>query len=364
MREHTTERVRAGRGLPLRHAGAVLLAALTAATVLSSPARAGAPGRAPGLPAGCAGTSPVVCHFAVAPGTYEVTALLGGATAGSTGVSAETRRTMLAETATAAGRTVRRGFTVNVREPEGEPTGPAGSPGLDLRFDGAAPLLAGLRVTPAPRAPQLFLAGDSTVCDQAGEPYTGWGQQLPQYLRAGISVANYADSGEGSQSFLDTPALFPAVESRVGRGDLVLVQLAHNDKQTPADVYRANLTEMTDRVRARGSRPVLVTPIVRRWFNADGTLDNGTALNVNGLGVDLPAEMRALARDRDIPVVDLTALTKRRVEELGPEASKALFLHDEKRDNTHTSVRGATEFAALVLGELRAQRLIPGRVVR
>ncbi|MFD5746907.1 rhamnogalacturonan acetylesterase [Streptomyces sp. NPDC127033] len=368
MREHTgertTERPRAGRGASVRHAGAVLLAALTVATALSSPARAGAPERAPGLPAGCAGTSPVVCHFAVAPGTYEVTALLGGATAGSTGVSAETRRTMLAETATAAGRTVRRGFTVNVREPEGEPTGPAGSPGLDLRFDGAAPLLAGLRVTPAPRAPQLFLAGDSTVCDQAGEPYTGWGQQLPQYLRAGISVANYADSGEGSQSFLDTPALFPAVESRVGRGDLVLVQLAHNDKQTHADVYRANLTEMTDRVRARGGRPVLVTPIVRRWFNADGTLDNGTALNVNGLGVDLPAEMRALARDRGIPLVDLTALTKRRVEELGPEASKALFLYDEKRDNTHTSVRGATEFAALVLGELRAQRLIPGRVVR
>ncbi|MFJ2559756.1 MULTISPECIES: rhamnogalacturonan acetylesterase [unclassified Streptomyces] len=362
-REQGQERERArakGRGALARHTGALALAALTAATALSSPAQA----RPPRLPAGCAGTSPVVCHVDVPPGTYEVSALLGGATAGSTGVSAETRRTMLDETATAAGRTVRRGFTVDVREPEGEPTGPSGTPGLDLRFDGAAPLLAGLRVTPAPRTPQLFLAGDSTVCDQAGEPYTGWGQQLPQYLRGGISVANYSDSGEGSQSFLDTPALFPAVESRVGRGDLVLVQLAHNDKQTPADVYRANLTEMTDRVRARGGRPVLVTPIVRRWFNADGTLDNGTALNVNGLGVDLPAEMRALARDRNIPLVDLTALTKHRVEELGPEASKALFLYDEKRDNTHTSVRGATEFAALVLGELRAQRLIPARVVR
>lgn len=66
---------------------------------------------------------------------------------------------------------------------------------------------------------------------------------------------------------------------------------------------------MTDGVRAEGGRPVLVTPIVRRWFNADGTLDNGTALLVNGLGVDLPAEVRTLAAEHDIPLVDLTALT-------------------------------------------------------
>ncbi|WP_063756847.1 rhamnogalacturonan acetylesterase [Streptomyces sp. NRRL F-5135] len=312
----------------------------------------------------CAGTAPVVCHFALPPGTYEVTALLGGATAGRTAVTAESRRTVLAETATAPGRTVRRGFTVDVRDPEGEPTGPVGSPGLDLRFGGAAPLLAALRVTPAPRAPRLFLAGDSTVCDQAAEPYSGWGQQLPRYLRQGISVANYADSGEGSQSFLDNPALFPAIEARVRPGDLVLVQLAHNDKQTPADVYRANLTAMAERVRERGGRPVLVTPVVRRWFNTDGTLANGTALHVNGLGVDLPAEMRALAARLDAPLVDLTALTRSRVEEWGPEASKALFLYDEKRDNTHTSERGATEFAALVLGELRAQGLVRASMVR
>lgn len=121
---------------------------------------------------------------------------------------------------------------------------------------------------------------------------------------------------------------------------------------------------MIERVRHRGGRPVLVTPIVRRWFNADGTLDNATALNVNGLGVDLPAQMRSLAADLTVPLIDLTALTKSRVEHLGPEASKALFLYDEKRDNTHTSARGATEFAALVLGELRAQRLVPGRLMR
>ncbi|MEW1720343.1 rhamnogalacturonan acetylesterase [Streptomyces sp. NPDC093109] len=347
--------------------------ALAALTVLgglaAAPVQAHGPGHGPGhaRPTAldrCTGTAPVVCHFDVPPGTYEVEALLGGATAGSTAVAAESRRTMLAETATAAGRTVRRAFTIDVRDPEGEPTGPAGSPGLDLRFGGAAPLLAGLRVTPAPHSPQLLLIGDSTVCDQIGEPYTGWGQQLPQFVRRGLSVANYADSGEGTGSYLATPALFPTVESRVRQGDVVLIQLAHNDKQTPADVYRANLTTMIARLEARGGRPVLVTPIVRRWFNADGTLDNAPALNVNELGVDLPAQLRGLAAERDIPLIDLTALTKRLVEEAGPEGSKAFFLYNEKRDNTHTSEYGATRFATLVRDELRAQQLVPARVLR
>ncbi|MBA2947759.1 rhamnogalacturonan acetylesterase [Streptomyces sp. PSKA28] len=355
----------------MRRAGTALLATLTAATALGAApvahadadvdAQAQAQARA--IAPDCTGTAPVVCHADVAPGTYTVIVTLGGDEAGSTSVTAETRRTLLAETATAAGEKVRRTFTVDVRTPEGEPTGPAGSPGLDLYLGGASPKLDSLKVVPAPGTPKIVLVGDSTVCDQPGDPYSGWGQQLPQYLRRGIAVANYADSGEGSQSVLDNPALFPAALERVRHDDLVLIQLAHNDKQTPRDVYRANLTTMIESVRERGGTPVLVTPIVRRWFNSDGTLNNGTALLVNGLGVDLPAEMRSLSAELDVPLIDLTALTKQRVEELGPEASKALYLYNEKRDNTHTSVRGATEYATLVLGELRAQHLVDDRVL-
>ncbi|MGO4759291.1 carbohydrate esterase, partial [Streptomyces sp. 2MCAF27] len=214
-----------------------------------------------------------------APGTYDVTAVLGGADAGSTAVTAESRRTLLAATPTAAGQRVERSFTVDVREPEGEPTGPSGSPGLDLSFGGDAPRLADLKVTPARRA-QLFLAGDSTVCDQIADPYSGWGQQIPQFFKRGLSVANYADSGESSGSFLADPRLFPTMRPLIRDGDTVLIQFAHNDKQTTAANYRANLTALIDGVRARGGAPVLVTPIVRRWFNTDGTLNNGTALHV------------------------------------------------------------------------------------
>ncbi|TPQ23846.1 rhamnogalacturonan acetylesterase [Streptomyces sporangiiformans] len=346
-------------------------AAVTVASVLSAtPALAAAPaqaetqaegrGRGPGLK-NCTQTA---CHFDVAPGTYDVRVLLGGDTAASTGIAAETRRTLLPETATAAGERVARSFTVNVRTPEGEPTGPAGTAGLDLVLGGTAPALADIRVTPARHARQIFLVGDSTVCDQPGDPYSGWGQQLPQYLRKGLSVANYADSGESTVSYLANPALFATVQPLIRQGDLVLIQLAHNDKQTDEPTYRANLETLVAGVRDKGGRPVLVTPIVRRWFNADGTLNNGTALLVNGLGVDHPAVTRSVAETHDVPLIDLTAQTKALVESLGVEGSKALYLYNEKRDNTHTSVRGATAYADLVRDELIAQRLVPKGLMR
>lgn len=103
-------------------AAAVVLAAATALT--ATPAQAHGGPRALGLE-NCTATA---CHFDVAPGTYDVRVRLGGEAAASTSVSGETRRALLPETATAAGKPVTRSFTVNVRTPEGEPTGPDGTP--------------------------------------------------------------------------------------------------------------------------------------------------------------------------------------------------------------------------------------------
>jgi lysophospholipase L1-like esterase len=312
---------------------------------------------------GCTGASPISCRYDVAPGTYDVTVVLGGSTAGSTVVTAETRRTMLGTTATAAGQQVTKSFTVNVRNPEGQPTGSTGNPGLNLYFGGSAPRLTSVTVTAA-RQPQLFLAGDSTVCDQSTRPYTGWGQQLPQYFYQGLSVANYADSGDSSGSFLSDSRLFPTMKPLIRAGDVVLIQFGHNDKQTSASTFRSNLTRLIDGVKAQGGVPVLVTPIVRRSFNSDGTLNNGTALHVNGVGVDLPREMRNLAAQQGVKLVDLTALTKQLVEQLGPEGSKALYLTNEASDNTHTSEYGADQFARLVRGEMRSQGVVPAGLFR
>ncbi|MFH8281278.1 rhamnogalacturonan acetylesterase [Streptomyces antibioticus] len=347
----------------MRRLALAVSAALTLTAVCTAvPATAQAHGVPTSL--GIANCTANACHFDVPPGTYDVRLVLGGDTASSTAVTGETRRALLPETAVPAGGRVTRGFMVDVRTPEGEPTGAEGTAGLDLTFGGTAPALAAIRVTPARHAHRVFLVGDSTVCDQPGEPYAGWGQELPQFLREGVAVANHADSGESTVTYLGNPLLWATVQARVRPGDPVLIQLAHNDKTTDEVTYRANLETLVAGVREKGGRPVLVTPIVRRWFNADGTLDNGTALLVNGLGVDHPAVIRSVAADRDVPLIDLTARTKALVESLGVEGSKALYLYNEKRDNTHTSVHGATVYAELVRDELVTRHLVPKGMVR
>ncbi|WP_304450784.1 rhamnogalacturonan acetylesterase [Nocardiopsis sp. YSL2] len=345
---------------------ALALAASVAAPAHAAPPRQGlgpAPHPAPALLEECTGTAPVVCRFDVDPGRYDVTVRLGGAEAAHTAVWAEARRLMVPATATEAGHTHRATFTVDVRDPEGEPTGGGGpgEPGLTLVFDGPAPEVDAVGLAPVPDGrSDLYLLGDSTVTDQGSHPYTGWGQMLPAHYRHGLAVANYADSGESSGSVLAHPALLPAVEQRLAPGDTVLYQVGHNDKQTSAEEFRANLTAAVTRIRATGAEPVLVTPVVRRWFTGDRL--NEVGLIVNGLGVDLPAEMRAVAAAEGTALIDLTELSREVVEGLGPEAAKDLYLTRELRDDTHLSIAGAAVVSDLVAAELRAQGLVPERV--
>ncbi|PNG24020.1 rhamnogalacturonan acetylesterase [Streptomyces cahuitamycinicus] len=315
----------------------------------------------PGRPPQCSGGAPIVCHFDVAPGNYTVTAWIGdGAAAGNTSMSVEARRRVLPAVDTAAGTISQHTFTINVRQPEGQPTGQGGTgrPGLDITFAGKAPQLSGLTVQAATDPLVVYLAGDSTTCDQMLAPWTGWGQILPTHVTAGAAIANYGDSGESSGSFLRNSALFPTMKPLIKRGDLVLIQFGHNDKSTSASAFRSNLTTMINQVRERGANPVLVTPPVRRHF--DGNRLTPTARHVNGVGVDLPAETHRVGSQLNVPVIDLTAKSKELVESLGPNASARLYLREEEdgyKDNTHFSEYGAGRMADLVVEGVREHNL-------
>ncbi len=292
---------------------------------------------------------PTTYTYDVPPGDYDVKVVLSQETA----VVAESRRLMVSDTSRHVVQ-----FTVNVRDPEGQQNGfgGPGTPGLQLTLSGAERIT----VTPASRRTvRLFLAGDSTVTDQETAPYTGWGQRLPRYFRQGLSVVNHSGSGESSGSFLAKPELWGAMRPQLRPGDVVLVQFGHNDKQTTAEQFRANLGQIVAGVRATGATPVLVTPIVRRWFTGDKL--NSTGLIVNNLGVDLPAEMRSIAASEGVRLIDLTARSRAVVEGLGPEAAKDLYLTREKRDDTHTSEYGATVYSDLVAADLRDLDLINNR---
>ncbi|MEV6605879.1 rhamnogalacturonan acetylesterase [Kutzneria sp. NPDC051319] len=338
---------------------ALLLAAGTAAAALG----AVAPATAAVNP--CTGT---VCSFAVPPGTYEITVTVGSKTAAAdTGLDVEAHRIVLAPVATSAGQLTQRSVTVNVRTPESMPDGQEGkgTAGLQVYLTGKAPALASIQVTARPHTPQQFVISDSTAADWLHGPKHGWAQELPQYFREGISVANYADSGSSTVSWLANSRLFATVRQFIQPGDEVLIQLAHNDKTTPETTYRANLGKLVAGVRARGGMPVLVTPPVRHFFNSDGTL-TPTGLIVNNLGVNLPAVMRQVAASERVPLLDLTADSAALLEKLGPTGSWPLYLGTQvtPTDSSHFTPYGATVMSGLVVKELTAAHLPAAAFIR
>src|SRR5690606_30723384 len=102
--------------------------------------------------------------------------------------------------------------------------------------------------------------------------------------------------------------------------------------------------------RARGAQPVLLTPIERRRFDAAGR-----ARSTHG---GYPQQVRNLAEQERLPLIDLTQITRALWQRQGVEGSKASFLWlpaglhegfpDGLQDDTHLSTAGATAVAEIV----------------
>jgi lysophospholipase L1-like esterase len=316
-----------------------------------------------GLLAECGGDDVVDCVFGGEPGHYDVSLVLGGDAAASTRVLAESRRFMVDETATAAGETHCVSFSVNVRDPEGQPIQDvsAGTPGLNLRLDGSAPSLRAISVTPADPV-VLYIAGDSTVCDQDPQfdqppegRFTGWGQLLPLFFKRGLSVTNYADSGEGTAAFrTDGGSLWGRIDETLKANDWVLIQVGHNDKTTTASTYRTRIQGMVDAVRAKGAFPVLISPMVRN------TGDDLGAQHVYG-DLNVREVLTEIATNKTVPFIDLMALSDAWVGELGRSAAQAYFVGT---DQTHSNEHGARVFAELVVKGIVEQDLELGSYLR
>ncbi|MFD0022047.1 rhamnogalacturonan acetylesterase [Streptomyces sp. NPDC058382] len=248
----------------------------------------------------------------------------------------------------------------------------------------AAALLAlplGLAATPAVahgpggRRRTVHIAGDSTAAQKYADvaPETGWGMALPFFLAPSLAVSNHAMNGRSSKSFIDE-GLLAALLGEVRAGDLLLIQFGHNDEKTedpargtdPYTTYQDHLRQYVRGARVRRARPVLLTPVERRRFAADGT-----ATPSHG---DYPDAMRALAAEERVPLLDLQARTLARWQELGPDGTREYFnwlepgqspnYPDGQQDNTHFRPRGAIEAARLVTRSLLDERVLAPRDVR
>jgi lysophospholipase L1-like esterase len=220
---------------------------------------------------------------------------------------------------------------------------------LTLQFDGRAQPLS-MNVA-AVDVPTLYLAGDSTVTDQAVAPNASWGQILPRFFRPDMAVANHAESGETLKSFVTEGRLDKLLEN-LDRGDWVMIQFGHNDQKAQwpqtfaeaATTYRSWLRTYVAEVRRRGATPILVTSPERRNFGADGRI-------APSLG-DYPDAVRAVARQESVALIDLNSMSCRFYEALGAEVSPRAFA-DQGRDRTHHNEYGAYSLARMVIAGVR-----------
>jgi lysophospholipase L1-like esterase len=318
----------------------------------------------------CTSDGPFIFAARVPEGNYDVTVVLGDAKeTSSTTVKAETRRLMLEKVETAPGKFETRTFTVNVRTPEikgggrvsinqrekGPPLVGHWDDKLSIEFNGRRPCVCGVNITPAPDVPTVYLAGDSTVTDQPGEPYAGWGQMLPRFFKPGIAVANHAESGLALYSFQAQHRL-EKILSTMCKGDWLFIQFGHNDQKDkspgsgPFTTYKENLKRFVAAARAKGGNPVLVTSMERRRWSG-----NEPQLTL----ADFAEAARQVGREENVPVIDLHAMSLQFYRALGPQQSTRAFVQypantypgQDKplKDDTHHNAYGGYELARCIV---------------
>lgn len=178
----------------------------------------------------------------------------------------------------------------------------------------------------------LFTIGDSTmsdnrvILDDPGDPGRGWAQELGKFFDPDkLTVKNYAVSGRSSKSYIDE-GRWDKVKEQIKPGDYVLIQFGANDQKKqdskrytdPETTFKDNFRKFITETREKKGIPVLATSVVRRRWDKDGVL-------VDTYGRYVEA-VRELAKEMNVPIVDMQVSTRKVVEQYGPEDSKNCFM--------------------------------------
>jgi pectinesterase len=198
---------------------------------------------------------------------------------------------------------------------------------------------------------KIVLVGDSTVTDNAG-----WGLGFKQFLTDGAVGINTSQGGRSSESFRREGRWTNALALK---GDYYLIQFGHNNepgkpgRSTDMPTFVSNMVSYVEEAQAIGAKPVLVTPLTRRQWDKDhpGKIKSSLA--------PYAEEVRKIAAEKHVPLVDLQARSIELCESLGPE--KCLEFSPLKtnsdgtiaHDGTHLNEKGHVLFARLVVEELR-----------
>ena len=210
----------------------------------------------------------------------------------------------------------------------------------------------------AAESPAVLLVGDSTMA-----PQTGYGNALCARVEPATTCLNLARGGRSTLSYR-AEGLWDRVLARLKAGEpgvprVVLIQFGHNDQPGKpgrstdlATEFPANLARYVEEARGAGGLPVLLTPLTRRTFK-NGELQQDLAAWADAV--------RVVAREKNVPLIDLNASSGAAVQAMGQEQADLLAqgpAGSPAFDRTHLGPRGACLFAEQVLAGL--QKVVPG----
>ncbi|HLX72907.1 MAG TPA: rhamnogalacturonan acetylesterase, partial [Verrucomicrobiae bacterium] len=198
---------------------------------------------------------------------------------------------------------------------------------------------------------KIVLVGDSTVADR-----TGWGLGFKEFVDTNkAECINVALGGRSSMSFMHEGHWTNALALK---GDYYLFQFGHNNqpgkpgRSTDMPTFIANMKQYVEEARAIGAVPVLVTPLTRRQWDKDNPS------KINSTLEPYAEDVRKIAADEHVPLVDLHARSIELCEKLGREKCyefSPVKVTDGTNayDGTHLVGKGRVMFARLVVDELR-----------
>lgn len=236
----------------------------------------------------------------------------------------------------------------------------------------------------AQKTTQIFIASDSTATDYSSEPdyqekrfpQVGWGQVFQPFFTPDstktlkfipkgnkVLVQPRAKGGRSTRTFFEEGRWRDVVE-HLNKGDLVLIQFAHNDQSkekvdryTPIEGYKEYLRLFIDQTRAKNARPVLITSVNRNYPWVDGKLQD--------CHLGYPQAMKEIAAEKNVDLIDLqqmsldffTSKGEAYVTEhyfMNLPAGKYTAYPNGQKDNTHFQPEGGQEVARLVFEGLQS----------
>ena len=135
--------------------------------------------------------------------------------------------------------------------------------------------------------------------------------------------------------------------------DYLLIQFGHNDqpgkgpaRESAADgAFREHLAAFVDEARARNIKPILITPLTRRRWNPDGTIEPTLTEYAEATSI--------VAAQKQVPLIDLHRLSIAQCEAMGATAFRAFEpMTEDGADHTHLNTDGSLAVAWIVVSEL------------